>query len=104
MCRTKKLLHKFDFYKIGRTYKSGKTRVNEWENESNEDYFLVEDFYTQYPKYFEYLAHEWLKDVRTVYTDRNNEQHIEWFEEEYEKVKSVITKINSYLTAFHKKG
>ena len=53
------------------------------ENKCNEQYFVVESFHTQYPIYLEYMAHEWLKDVRMVYTDRYNDANIEWFEEEW---------------------
>ena len=93
-----------NFYKVGRTIrpKSAKERVEEWVIISGEPYSLLGQFETQYPIYLEYMAHEWLKNERRVYTDpKNIKKRIEWFKEVYEKVESVINKILSFLETLH---
>ena len=67
-----------NFYKVGRTIrpKSAKERVEEWVIISGEPYSLLGQFETQYPIYLEYMAHEWLKEERRLYLDKNNKPRI----------------------------
>jgi len=57
------------------------------------------EFPTQYPKYLEYMVHQYFIGKRVVYTDQKNKERIEWFLVESEELRKGITKIWSFLEA-----
>ena len=71
--------HELNSYKVGYSYDSAKTRVEKQEVDNGDWYTIIAEFPTKYPKYVEYMVHEFFKHKRVVYQDPKKKKHIEWF-------------------------